>query len=113
ATTIRPLIESIARYGVLQPLLVQHRHGHHRLIAGHKRLSAAIAAGVAEVPCRIYDVDDEEAARLAAASQVMKSAGAASEDAARPAPAADLPVHADADLEKALGSLAACTDFVS
>jgi len=111
-SSIRPLVESIARFGVLQPLLVQNRQGHHRLIAGHKRLSAALAAGMTEVPCRIYDVDDEEAARLAEASHVMKASGAAPDDAAKSAtgPAS---VHADADLEKALGSLTACTDFVS
>ena len=113
ASTIQPLIESVARYGLLQPLLVQHRHGHHRLIAGHKRLSAARAAGILEVPCRIYDVDDEEAARLGAASHVIKSSGTESEVSTRPAPSASAPVDADADLEKALVSLAACTDFVS
>jgi hypothetical protein len=110
ASTIRPLIESITRHGVLQPLLIQNRHGKHRLISGHKRLSAAIAAGIADVPCRLYDVDDEEAARLSAAANVS---GAAADAPMRPAERHEAVLYADADLEKALASLTACTDFLS
>ena len=63
-------VDSIKRHGVLQPLLVRHRAGRHVVIAGRKRLAAAVAAGLREVPCLVERVDDEEAQTIAAASNV-------------------------------------------
>lgn len=63
-----PLVESIRRHGVLQPLLVQHARDGYRLIAGGKRLAAATAAGMSTVPCLVHHVEDDEAERLATAS---------------------------------------------
>ena len=63
-----PFIESIRRHGILQPLLVQHSRDGYRLIAGRKRLAAAAAAGTSAVPCIVHHVDDQEAQRLALAS---------------------------------------------
>ena len=56
-------VESIKRHGVLQPILVQTRGGRYRLIAGRKRLAAAISAGLREVPCLVQRVDEEQAGR--------------------------------------------------
>jgi ParB/RepB/Spo0J family partition protein len=103
------LIESIKRDGLLQPLLVQQREGTHRLIAGRKRLSAAVAAGLREVPCVVFEVDDEEAARLAEASNVTTkmiphSANAVMNEAF---------LHGGADLAQSLATLTACTDLLS
>ncbi len=45
------LRDSIARHGILQPLLVRSREdGGFWLIAGHRRLAAAQQAGLADVP---------------------------------------------------------------
>ena len=49
-------VDSIKRHGVLQPILVQTRGGRYRLIAGRKRLAAAMAAGLREVPCLVQRV---------------------------------------------------------
>lgn len=65
------LVESIRRYGVLQPLIVQSRVGRTRLLAGQKRLDAARAAGLPEVPCLVRDVDDELAREVTAAANVF------------------------------------------
>ena len=62
------LIDSIQAYGVLQPLLVRRRHGRYELLAGSKRLKAALDAGLKEVPCLVHEVDDVEARRLAEAA---------------------------------------------
>ncbi len=62
-----PLIDSVKQHGILQPLLVNERGGL-RVIAGQRRLAAAIAAGLREVPCLVHDVDDELAEQLRAAS---------------------------------------------
>lgn len=63
-------IDSVKRHGVLQPLLVQMRGGRYRLIAGRKRLAAAVAAGLREVPCIVQRVDEEQAGLMAEATNV-------------------------------------------
>jgi hypothetical protein len=106
---IAPLIESIKRDGVLQPLLIQQREGTYRLIAGAQRLSAAAAAGLREVPCVVFDVGDEEAARLAEAANISATRTAGGSKAAL----ADLSLHGGADLAQSLAMLGACADLVS
>lgn len=91
-------VESIRRHGVLQPLLVQGRDGTYRLIAGRKRLSAALAAGLREVPCLVQRVGEREAGLLAAATNVS-SVEPAPEP---PAPAADDAAQGPGRAEKAL-----------
>lgn len=63
-------IESIRRHGVLQPLLVRARGARFQVMAGSKRLAAALEAGLSEVPCLVERVDDEQARALAAATNV-------------------------------------------
>ncbi len=92
-----PLIESVRQHGVLQPLIVQQRRGTMQVIAGQKRLAAAIAAGLREVPCIVHDVDDETAARLREASNVAGS----SAPLAGPPTAADS-VNVEEDLSRSL-----------
>jgi hypothetical protein len=62
------LIDSIQAYGVLQPLLVRRLRGRYELLAGSKRLAAAVNAGLKDVPCLVHEVDDVEARRLAEAA---------------------------------------------
>ncbi len=62
------LIDSIQAYGVLQPLLVRRLRGRYELLAGSKRLAAAVNVGLKEVPCLVHEVDDVEARRLAEAA---------------------------------------------
>ena len=90
------LVESIRRYGVLQPLIVQSRQGRLRVVSGHKRLAAATAAGLREVPCLVRDVDDESADRIAAAANVFAAVSEA--ESAKPA---DDSTSADAGIELA------------
>jgi ParB/Sulfiredoxin domain len=75
------LAQSIAVHGIVQPLLVRRRNGRYQLIAGRKRLAAAIAAGVADVPCLTFDVDDTEAATLAQADNLRFPEASAFPDA--------------------------------
>jgi ParB-like chromosome segregation protein Spo0J len=99
-------IDSIRRHGVLQPLLVRSRGGRHVVISGRKRLAAAVAAGLREVPCLVERVDDEEAQALAAASNVAAMEPAAPRPAAAPAPPPDLPLAALAECLTAVASSA-------
>ena len=83
------LVESIRTHGVLEPLLVQKRDRRYRLIAGSKRLAAAMAAGVQEVPCVVHSIGDDESRAFAAA---LKAAAPAAAELKSPAPpATDLP----------------------
>ena len=54
------LAESIRRHGILQPLSVRRVGTAYELIAGERRLRAAQAAGLTEVPCLILHMDDKE-----------------------------------------------------
>jgi hypothetical protein len=71
---LEPLVRSIATHGIVQPLLVRAQNGGYQLIAGRKRLAAAIEAGVTDVPCLIYEVDDAQAGALAQADNVRAPA---------------------------------------
>jgi ParB-like nuclease family protein len=64
------LTKSIASHGVLQPLLVAKRDDRYKMIAGRRRLAAAIAAGLTSVPCLVHDLSEAEAAVLAEAENV-------------------------------------------
>jgi ParB-like nuclease domain len=64
------LTRSIAANGIVQPLLVRRHNRGFQLIAGRKRLAAAISCRLAEVPCLVHDADTSRAAALAAAENV-------------------------------------------
>jgi ParB-like nuclease domain len=68
------LSRSIGTHGVLQPLLVRPRAGRFDLIAGGRRLAAAAAAGLTEVPCLVHQVDDTRARGLADAENLHAAA---------------------------------------
>lgn len=56
---LKDLAASVAQVGVLQPLLVFHREGKYILLAGERRLRAAIMAGLKEVPVRLIEVSSD------------------------------------------------------
>ena len=86
-----PFVDSVRRHGILQPILVQPRGNRFRLIAGRKRLAAAQAAGVREVPCLVQRVDEDQANLLAdAANTPAQEAPSASGAAATPVSTAAL-----------------------
>lgn len=69
------LANSIRAHGILQPITVRHmqkdpntedNEGHtYQLIAGERRLRAAVSIGMECVPCIILDADNRRAAELA------------------------------------------------
>lgn len=58
------LIESIQTQGVLSPLIARpiDNTEEYEVISGHRRLHAAVKAGIAEVPALIYALDRDSAA---------------------------------------------------
>ena len=108
-------VESIKRHGVLQPILVQTRGGRYRLIAGRKRLAAAISAGLREVPCLVQRVDEEQAGQLAEATNLpAQDAGPnAAAVPARPAPPMERSAGATDHLAQSLLALASSANLLS
>jgi len=65
---LQDLAASIKEQGVLQPILVRPVSGAGRgfeLVAGERRLRASKLAGLAEIPCIIREVTDEQSLALA------------------------------------------------
>ena len=66
AASLRELSDSIQQHGVLQPLLVRAtQNGGWQLIAGERRLMAAKQAGFATVPCRIFELEEQQVSEVA------------------------------------------------
>lgn len=70
--SLEELSESIAQYGVLNPLTVRKRNGKYELIAGERRLRASRLAGLREVPCIVIDANMEEASLLALVENIQR-----------------------------------------
>ncbi len=67
------LSDSIARHGVLQPLLVRPMpDGGYQLVAGERRWRASRMAGLTEVPVVIRDLTDSQVAELALVENLQR-----------------------------------------
>ncbi len=67
------LTASVKENGILQPLSVRKEGGEYQLIAGERRLRAALAAGLGRVPCVVSRVDDEGSSVLALVENLQRS----------------------------------------
>ena len=67
------LAESIRRYGVLQPLLVQKKGDRYELIAGERRWSAAKLAGFREVPVIVREYTRQQTMEIALIENVQRA----------------------------------------
>ena len=64
--SMQELAGSIGRQGIVQPLTVRKiGYDRYQIIAGERRLKAAMMAGLKEVPCYIRVADDEQMLELA------------------------------------------------
>lgn len=59
------LIASVKEHGILQPLLVRRKETYFELIAGERRLRAAKAVSLPDVPVILLDISDQEALEIA------------------------------------------------
>ena len=69
---LEELTESIRRHGVLQPLSVRRVGTNYELIAGERRLRAAIRAELSDVPCIIMNMDDRESGMAAMVENIQR-----------------------------------------
>ena len=69
---LQELTESVRQHGVIQPLSVRRAGGGYELIAGERRLRAAQAAGLGEVPCIVMTMDDTESGLVALVENLQR-----------------------------------------
>jgi ParB family chromosome partitioning protein len=67
------LTESVKNHGVLQPLVVRATGDGFQLIAGERRLRAAQAAGLDEVPVHVVNFDDQQVFEAALVENIQRS----------------------------------------
>lgn len=71
--SLRTLADSIALYGVLQPLTVRKTQGGWELVAGERRWRAAKMAGLTAVPCLCVEADEEESGLYAMVENLQRT----------------------------------------
>lgn len=69
---LQELADSISRYGVLQPLLVQKKNSGYEIIAGERRWRAAKLAGLKEVPVVIREYSPQQAMEISLIENVQR-----------------------------------------
>ena len=69
---INELADSIAKYGVLQPIIVRKDGSLYKIIAGERRWRAAKAAGLTMVPVQIKEYDERTAKEVALIENVQR-----------------------------------------
>lgn len=70
---LKELADSIKVHGIIQPLTVRKIGGRYRLVAGERRLRAAQMLGLKEVPARVRELTDQEAAEEALVENLQRS----------------------------------------
>ena len=69
---MQSLAESISTHGLLQPVVVRQVHERYQLVAGERRLRAAIQAGWVDVPVNVVEADDRQMAELAIVENLQR-----------------------------------------
>jgi ParB family chromosome partitioning protein len=68
------LVASVEAHGILEPLLVRRQpNGRYELVSGQRRLHAALAVGLAEVPCIELQVSDQVALEIALIENLQRT----------------------------------------
>jgi ParB family chromosome partitioning protein len=70
---LQQLADSIAAYGVLQPIVVTEQEGRYVLIAGERRLRAATMAGLQTIPVIVRTANEEEQLELALVENLQRA----------------------------------------
>ena len=70
---LNELADSIAQYGIIQPIVVRRQdNGYYQIIAGERRWRASRLAGLIDVPVRVIDADDRRVAELALVENLQR-----------------------------------------
>ena len=70
---MQEMAESVKQYGVLVPALVRPKQsGGYEMVAGHRRKKAAELANLAEIPCNVRQLTDDEATIIMVDSNLQR-----------------------------------------
>lgn len=69
---IAALADSLRQHGMLQPVIVRIVGDRYQLIAGERRLRAAIEAHLHEIPARVLELDDQRVNELAMVENLQR-----------------------------------------
>jgi len=72
-SAMQEMAESVKQYGVLVPALVRPKQsGGYEMVAGHRRKKAAELANLAEIPCIVRQLTDDEATIIMVDSNLQR-----------------------------------------
>lgn len=69
---IASLADSLRQHGMIQPVLVRQTGDRYQLIAGERRLRAAVEAQLHEIPARVMELDDQRVNELAMVENLQR-----------------------------------------
>ena len=70
--TLEELAESIKKYGVIQPIIVNKKDDYYEIVAGERRWRAAKKAGLTEMPCIIRNDDERRNKEIALIENIQR-----------------------------------------
>lgn len=70
--SLQELAESLKKFGMLQPILVQNRGDYYEIIAGERRWRAAKIAGLKEVPVIVRELTDQEIVEISLIENIQR-----------------------------------------
>ncbi len=73
ADELASLSASVRAHGILQPVVVRRVDGRYQLIAGERRLRAAHDAGLATIPVRVVDFNDQQVLEAALVENIQRA----------------------------------------
>ena len=69
---MQELADSIKKYGVIQPLLVEKKEKYYEIIAGERRWRAAKLAGLKEIPVVLKELSEQEKMEIALIENIQR-----------------------------------------
>lgn len=69
---LEELTQSIKEKGVIQPILVRRQGDYYELIAGERRLRAATALNITEIPAIVKDVADQDSLEISLVENIQR-----------------------------------------
>lgn len=70
--TLEELVQSIKKFGILQPIIVRKTNDKYEIIAGERRYRSALLAGLDKVPVIIKNLEDKEAFSLSIIENIQR-----------------------------------------
>ena len=69
---LQELADSIKRYGIIEPIIVQEVKDHYEIVAGERRWRAAMKAGLKEVPVLIRHLSEQEIVEISLIENIQR-----------------------------------------